>query len=149
MLITLAQAAEKLGRSPSTLREQIRRGQLKAEKIGRDWLLEEGEVERYRAASVAQGAGRPSLGRVVAQLAWQSHAGGPATVIVIVNGPPGPDDIALGQVAQQSLDHGAWTNAELWANARQDARVQGRYEVSVRLQSNSVALIFDPRGSDQ
>ena len=59
MLITLAQAAEKLDRSPSTLREQIKRGHLSAKKIGRDWLLEESEVERYRVDSVDRGPGRP------------------------------------------------------------------------------------------
>lgn len=58
MLLTLAQAAERLGRSVNTLREQIRRGRLHAQKIGRDWLVEEAEVERYRRENLGR-AGRP------------------------------------------------------------------------------------------
>jgi excisionase family DNA binding protein len=58
MLITLAQAAERLGLSTSTLREQVHRGRLAAQKIGRDWLVEETEVDRYRLESKGQ-AGRP------------------------------------------------------------------------------------------
>lgn len=46
--MTLIQAAELLGLSPSTLRVQIRKGKLHAEKIGRDWHVSAREVERYR-----------------------------------------------------------------------------------------------------
>ena len=45
--MTLIQAAELLGVSPSTLRVQIRKGKLHAEKIGRDWHLTAKEVARY------------------------------------------------------------------------------------------------------
>lgn len=41
MLITLAEYAARHGRSPATLRQRIARGTLKAEKIGRDWLIDE------------------------------------------------------------------------------------------------------------
>ncbi len=47
--MTVAEAARKLGlSSPGSLRIQIGRGVLKAEKIGRDWLIADDEIERYR-----------------------------------------------------------------------------------------------------
>jgi excisionase family DNA binding protein len=55
---TLAQAAKLLDRSVSTLREQVRRGRLAATKVGRDWLLSDAEIERYRRDSVGK-PGRP------------------------------------------------------------------------------------------
>ena len=48
-MLTLRQAAERLGLSPVTLRIQAERGTLKARKIGRDWMVTPAEVERYRA----------------------------------------------------------------------------------------------------
>lgn len=47
-LIPLAEAAARLNRSTSTLRHQIRNGALKAERYGRDWMVREAEVEKYR-----------------------------------------------------------------------------------------------------
>ena len=58
MLISLGQAAIRLGLSNTTLRGQVHRGRLAATKIGRDWLVEEAEVERYRVASQSH-PGRP------------------------------------------------------------------------------------------
>ena len=49
--LTLIQAAELLGLSPSTLRVQIRKGKLHADKIGRDWHVSAKEVARYRKVS--------------------------------------------------------------------------------------------------
>ncbi len=46
--MTLKEAAELLGLSPTTLRVQIKNGALKAKKIGRDWWVTPKEVERYR-----------------------------------------------------------------------------------------------------
>ena len=46
-VLTLAQAAERLGVQPGTLRVQIAQGKLKAKKMGRDWLVTEREIERY------------------------------------------------------------------------------------------------------
>lgn len=46
-LLTLRQAAERLGVTPDTLRQQIARGVLKAEKLGRDWFVTQEEIERY------------------------------------------------------------------------------------------------------
>ncbi len=50
-MLTLIQAAKLLGVAPATLRAQIHRARLKAVKLGRDWFVEEAEVERYRRDS--------------------------------------------------------------------------------------------------
>jgi excisionase family DNA binding protein len=44
---TLADAARRLGLKPATLRQQIRNGKLIAYKFGRDWIVDDHEVERY------------------------------------------------------------------------------------------------------
>lgn len=49
MRLTLAQAAERLGLSPDTLRWQVRNGRLRAELVGKTYTVTEREVERYRA----------------------------------------------------------------------------------------------------
>jgi excisionase family DNA binding protein len=54
-VLTLIQAAERLGVAPATLRAQIHRARLTAVKLGRDWFVEEGEVERYRKESRKRG----------------------------------------------------------------------------------------------
>jgi excisionase family DNA binding protein len=46
--MTLIEAADLLGLDSSTLRWQIRKGKLKAKKVGRDWQVTRREVERYR-----------------------------------------------------------------------------------------------------
>jgi excisionase family DNA binding protein len=46
--MTLVEAAQRLGVTPDTLRQQIANGKLKASKRGRDWWVTDGEVERYR-----------------------------------------------------------------------------------------------------
>jgi excisionase family DNA binding protein len=46
--MTLKEAAAALGTSPANLRQAIARGALKAKKLGRDWIVTSGEVERYR-----------------------------------------------------------------------------------------------------
>ena len=50
-MITLVEAARRLGVTPDTLRAQVHRKKLLATKVGRDWLVEEDEVERYRRES--------------------------------------------------------------------------------------------------
>jgi excisionase family DNA binding protein len=44
----LAEAADRLGVSHATLRAQVHRGRLRAFKVGRDWLVTDEEIERYR-----------------------------------------------------------------------------------------------------
>jgi excisionase family DNA binding protein len=51
-VLTLAGAAARLGLAPATLRHQAETGRLAAVKLGRDWLVTDSEVERYRAASL-------------------------------------------------------------------------------------------------
>ena len=47
-MLTLAEAAERLGVTADTLRQQIHNGSLKARKIGPLWVVSEKEVERYQ-----------------------------------------------------------------------------------------------------
>lgn len=48
-LLSLSDAASRLNTSGANLRGAIARGSLKATKVGRDWLVDEREVERYAA----------------------------------------------------------------------------------------------------
>jgi excisionase family DNA binding protein len=56
----LAEAADLLGVSHSTLRAQIHRGRLRAFKVGRDWLVDRLEIDRYRREIQGQRASRKS-----------------------------------------------------------------------------------------
>jgi excisionase family DNA binding protein len=53
-MLTLSQAAVRLGLSPSTLRGQISKGKLRGRLIGKTWTISEREVERYRAESLGK-----------------------------------------------------------------------------------------------
>jgi excisionase family DNA binding protein len=53
-MLTLTQAAVLLGLSPSTLRNQVKAGRLRARMIGKTWTVSEREVERYRGASLGK-----------------------------------------------------------------------------------------------
>lgn len=46
-LLTTTQAAERLGVNRATLQKAIQRKHLQAEKIGRDWFIEEFELKKY------------------------------------------------------------------------------------------------------
>lgn len=46
--LRLSEAADRLGITPDTLRQQIHNGALRGTKQGRDWIVTEHEVERYR-----------------------------------------------------------------------------------------------------
>jgi excisionase family DNA binding protein len=54
-ILTLAEAGDRLGLSPSTLRHQVQGGTLRARLVGKTYIVTEREVERYRA----EHAGRP------------------------------------------------------------------------------------------
>lgn len=41
MLVTLKEYADRVGKAPRTVRQKIQLGTLPAQKIGRDWLIEE------------------------------------------------------------------------------------------------------------
>lgn len=47
-MLTLQQAAARLGLSPSTLRHQAQSGKLRATLMGKTYVVSEREVERYR-----------------------------------------------------------------------------------------------------
>jgi excisionase family DNA binding protein len=47
--VTLKEAAALLNCTPDNLRGAIRRGAMKAQKLGRDWLVTPEEVEVYRS----------------------------------------------------------------------------------------------------
>jgi len=53
--MTLVEAAQILGVTSDSLRQQIRNGKLRATKVGRDWHLELAEVERYRNEHLGKG----------------------------------------------------------------------------------------------
>lgn len=65
---TLKQAAEIIGTTPDNLRGAIVRGTLKAEKVGRDWLVADAEVDRYRTQHSR--AGRV---QAAAELPWRGR----------------------------------------------------------------------------
>ena len=52
--MTLTEAAQRLGRSSSTLRHQIANGRLRARRLGSLWVVSERELERYRRESLGQ-----------------------------------------------------------------------------------------------
>jgi excisionase family DNA binding protein len=61
-MLTLAEAAARLGLSASTLRWQITNGKLKAVKVGPVWTVSERELARYQRDSAGQ-PGRPPARR--------------------------------------------------------------------------------------
>jgi excisionase family DNA binding protein len=46
-VLTINQAAERIDISPTTLRLQIQRGKIEAEKFGRQWVIRATEIARY------------------------------------------------------------------------------------------------------
>lgn len=56
-MLTLNEAADRLGLAASSLRHQIRNGKLRAKKVGPVWTVSEREVERYQRDSLGK-AGR-------------------------------------------------------------------------------------------
>lgn len=47
-MLTVAKAAEELGLTARRIRQMCESGELKAEKLGRDWLIERESVERAK-----------------------------------------------------------------------------------------------------
>jgi excisionase family DNA binding protein len=58
-VLTLAEAAARLGLAASTLRHQVQAGRLRARLIGKTYVVTPREVERYRAEHLGK-PGRPS-----------------------------------------------------------------------------------------
>lgn len=61
-LMILEHAAKAAGLTAVALRQQIRRGRLAAEKMGRDWVVREGALDTYLVSRAPQGR-RPARGR--------------------------------------------------------------------------------------
>ena len=61
-ILSLAEAGEELGLSPSTLRTQAIKGVLVARCIGKTWITTRDEVARYRREHLGQ-IGRPDGAR--------------------------------------------------------------------------------------
>ena len=59
--MTINEAAEALGRHPSTLRHQIRNDSLKATKRGRDWWVTGDAVRHYRKHYLGRHGKRPPV----------------------------------------------------------------------------------------
>ena len=53
-VLTLAQAADRLGVSATTLRHQVQAGRLAARLVGKTWVTTAAEVERYRRESLGR-----------------------------------------------------------------------------------------------
>lgn len=58
-MLTLTEAADRLGLAASTLRHQVQAGRLWARLIGKTYVVTEREVERYRREHLGK-PGRPS-----------------------------------------------------------------------------------------
>ena len=58
-MLTLTEAAVRIGLSPSTLRQQIHNGRLRGRLVGKTWTVSEREIERYRAVSLGKPGRRP------------------------------------------------------------------------------------------
>lgn len=57
--MSLEEAADKLGLSSSTLRSQVAAGKFNAQKVGRFYVVEPAEVERYRRENLGKVRGWP------------------------------------------------------------------------------------------
>lgn len=53
-LLTLRQAAARVGLTDSALRHAIRRGRLPAVKLGRDWLVRPSDLDAYRRRALTR-----------------------------------------------------------------------------------------------
>jgi excisionase family DNA binding protein len=58
-LLTITEAAERLGLSPAMLRRYCADGKIPAQKIGRDWAIRRHDVEHF--AATPRHSGRPPL----------------------------------------------------------------------------------------
>ena len=63
--LTIVEAAKLLGLFPRTLRGQANRGKLDATQVGRLWLVQRSEAERYRRENLGRFKGSPTYAPVV------------------------------------------------------------------------------------
>lgn len=94
-LMGLAQAARELGDvTAGTLKVQAQRGRLRAERVGRDWLVSPAEVERYRREVMGR-RGRLVTGEVRAVRAGERGGRRPAADMrTAAGGQPAGSDLS-------------------------------------------------------
>jgi excisionase family DNA binding protein len=63
-VVTLKEAAARLGVMPATLRQQIANGALQATKRGRDWWVTPAQLDAYRTRSLGRPGRRPNRPKV-------------------------------------------------------------------------------------
>ena len=73
-LLSLAQAADRLGIAPVTLRVAVGRGRFHARKIGKTWVTTDAEVDRYRREHLGR-RGRPRKQRPATSMNARSRDG--------------------------------------------------------------------------
>ncbi len=72
--LTVEQVAEKLGRAPSTVRDWIRAGRLRAYKMmGREYRITPAALEEFIESERRGGAPASVRGRTVRLNAWRDH----------------------------------------------------------------------------
>jgi len=69
-LLTISEAAERLGLSVAMVRRYCADGKIRAQKVGRDWAIRQRDAERF--ASIPRHSGRPSAR--YAQLQQSAHS---------------------------------------------------------------------------
>jgi excisionase family DNA binding protein len=79
-MLTIPEAAVELGLAPSTLRRQAAAGVLRADRLGRDWIVSRRELERYRVQHMGQVGPRASAGKPKAKLDEHLRAKHGATI---------------------------------------------------------------------
>lgn len=116
--LTLAQAAELLGVSASTLRNQVKAGRLRGTLIGKTWTVTPREVERYRAENLGR-QGRPRV--PVAVIPWPGNRYGAKALTVTTEGLKEAEQREIVEQVQQLLAGGAmWTLADVPARMVSD-----------------------------
>jgi hypothetical protein len=111
-IITLAEAGELLGRSPTTLRHQAASGRFRAKLVGKTWVTTRAEVERYRRDSLGKPGRPPSRGRRRRAASQPSSSDSADTRSAVVD------------AIVEAIDRGAWTTAEVIAALRADPQTR-------------------------
>ena len=92
MILSFAQVRRTLGISDSTLRRLLRRGDLRACRVGRQWRFEETDLTDYLAAH----ANRVAINRVAVRMnSWPDSIGTRAKSVCSGDEIPGADDEVL------------------------------------------------------
>jgi hypothetical protein len=125
-ILTLAEAGDLLGRSPSTMRSQVAAGRLRARLIGKTWITTRDEIERYRRSNLGR-PGRPEIADLAVEIPWPSNMYRVARALQIraFHDTPQGDVDAVVDAAQGAIDRGAWTMAEVLTPVMTGPKTQG------------------------